>query len=963
VPNRRGVLSLRQAFLKATGGKPTILPRLLALGDIEGEEMNLSLLPGAGDIETTLPPAISTMERELLLARLVERSGHGLGFGDLTAAQATGLAKDLAHLLDQVHTEDIGFDGLDGLVDEKFAYHWQQTTTFLKIITENWPIILADLGKLDPAKRRAESLRQTADQWQQSSPNHPIIIAGSTGSLPQTANLMRVVCRLDKGLVVLPGLDPNLSEDAWEAIDPTHPQFTMKGSLDTMGVSRHEVDEWPLNIAFQDKYTTKKERITALTRALWPAQEIGKWRDANKLDPHKVFNNFSVIPCPGAREEAGVVALMMREALERDGETVALITPDRSLARRVRAELDRWGITVDDSAGTPLAETPIGSYLCLISEVVEENLSPIPLLALLKHPFTTMGKLRKDHLASVRSLEKKALRGPRPAPGFKGLRDILEMKIEKREKENKPTEVYTQLLVFLDQLEGELSPLLDLFKQERLPLTDILTQHINVAQTLATTDQQSGERVLWAGDAGNAAAQFIYDLSEAALGWNNFSPMEYPALFKQMMVGLVVRQTHSTHPRAFIWGTVEARMQQADTVILGGLNEEVWPPKIADDPWMSRPMRKDFGLPAPEVRVGLSAHDFLQSTGADRVFVTRAEKLDSAETVPSRWLMRLEALLATPLPSLNTKWLGYYHELDKPEAITPCSPPRPTPPVVARPTSMYVTDIGTWMQDPYAIYAKKILGLRPLDDLDQQPDPRLKGSIIHDALDGFSKRIAKDYNNKLPPNALDILIDEGKHSFGVELNRPLVWAFWWPQFQRSAKAFILNEQTREGVFERTASEITGSIKLENTASPFTLSAKADRIDTQLSDNSLQIIDYKTGDPPSVDRIKAGYAPQMPLEGVIARNGGFKLGTTVVSSIAFWKIGGSTNPVDQKNPLEKQDINDVMDRAEAGLRTMILEFSKSETPYLSNPRPAYTGYGDYDHLARVKEWQNQEGGND
>src|SRR5207247_10922809 len=133
-------------------------------------------------------------------------------------------------------------------------------------------------------------------------------------------------------------------------------------------------------------------------------------------------------------------------------------------------------------------------------------------------------------------------------------------------------------------------------------------------------------------------------LRTAWLGRRTISGPEWPALLGAMIATEMLRPRFGRHPRLSIWGPLEARLQRADLLVLGGLNEGTWPPSVETGPWLNRPMRTALGLPQPERRIGLSAQDFASALAAGRVLLTRAEREGGAPTVPSRWLARLDAL-------------------------------------------------------------------------------------------------------------------------------------------------------------------------------------------------------------------------------------------------------------------------------------------------------------------------------
>ncbi|MEK9754492.1 MAG: double-strand break repair protein AddB, partial [Rhodospirillaceae bacterium] len=660
LPTRRAARALREAFLRLGAGRAMMLPRMMPLGDMDDDELVIesdAFTGGPGDDVLLQQPAISGLRRQLMLARLImARPDH-----PESPEQAMFLAAELARLLDQVHTERLDFAALADLVPEDFADHWKITLQFLTLLTELWPGILAETGAVDAALRRNMLLEARSRAWTNSPPAIPVIAAGSTGSIPATADLLAVIARLPEGAVVLPGLDREAPEDVWENLAPSHPQYGMAQLIRHLGVARGDVADWPAAPAAP----TASARTRLVNAALAPAGRSG----AAKIDARAVADALAGVTrldCPGPAEEANAIALMMRRALETPGRTAALVTPDRGLARRVAAALRRWNVEIDDSAGQPLAETPPGAFLRLVASAAADRLRPVTLLALLKHPLAGLGRRRAECRQLARAFEIAVLRGPAPAPGIPGLRAALAEAVAEA-KTRMP-----ELPGFIDDLETALAPLAEALSDRR-PLAELVRAQAATAERLAACDSESGADALWHGDAGEQAAGLIEELAEAARAFDAvgaISPGDFATLFEAALAGRVVRPSFGSHPRLFIWGLLEARLQRADLAILGGLNEGTWPPEAAANPWMSRPMMAAFGLPQPERRLGLTAHDFVQGLGAAEVVLTRAERVGGTPTVPSRWLRRIDNLLErlghkdALVPA--EPWLGWAAALDRP---------------------------------------------------------------------------------------------------------------------------------------------------------------------------------------------------------------------------------------------------------------------------------------------------------
>ncbi len=959
LPTRRACRTLADAFLRLSEGRPLLLPRLWPLGDVDEEQL---LADGAfAGMADDLPPAVTPLRRQLMLTQLVLAAGARFGAGGPPSHdQAARLAAALASLLDSVQTERIDFARLAELAGE-FAEHWQVTLDFLRIVTEHWPHALAEMGVMDPAARRNRLLERQAAAWRAAPPAHPVIAAGSTGSIPATAELLDVVARLSNGCVVLPGLDPRETADTDSGLPETHPQSGMRRLLDSLGTTPDAVADWASDAVTRARLpVTPAARARLAAEAMRPAETTGAWRTAD-LSIKGAMADVTRIDCPAPREEAAVIALAMREALEAPGKTCALVTPDRALARRVTAELRRFGVEADDSAGRALADTPPGVFLRLAAVAAAERFAPVPLLALLKHPIAQGGAEAGSLRARVRLLERRLLRGPRPAPGFDGLAAA----VGAAELPDGERQDLGQLVANLAEASASFTAAMD---APTARLADLLRNHLAFAEALAAGPDGDGAARLWAGDAGEAAHGFVSELLDAAGSLPPLSGRHYAGLLQALLRGQTVRPNFDRHPRLFIWGALEARLQRADLMILGGLNEGTWPPEPETDPWMSRQMRARFGLPPAERRVGLSAHDFVQAFCAREVLLTRSTRVEGTPTVPSRWLLRLEAFLRAHDADVDTgagsDLLHWQAALDDSGAPVPSPPPEPRPPVAARPRRLSVTGVERWMRDPYAVYARDILGLRPLEPIDRQPEASDYGNLIHAALERFTESWPDD----LPDDAEAKLLHIGAEVFEPLRAMPGVMAFWWPRFARIAAWFIVHERSHRQTVTALASEAKGEIKMDAPGGPFRLTAKADRIEAR-HDGSIAIVDYKTGRVPTGPDTNAGFSPQLPLEAAIATRGGFgDAAGGAVSALAFWRLSGGDPPgkvhpvKPPKDTAEEAHVTTLAAESLDGLAALVAAFDDPDTPYLCQPRPDKAPpYGDYDHLARLREWSAAEGG--
>jgi len=943
LPTRRAVRALREAFLRLSGeeggaGAPLLLPQLRPIGDLEADEVALGA--GDDDLSLAIPPAVPELRRRLLLTRLV--LGWGDAHGDpLLPGQAAALAGALARLLDAAATEGADFARLNELAPDDLAEHWQTVLRFLEILPNAWPAMLATEGALDPAERRNRLLRRQAMLWRDTPLGEPVIAAGLVGGFPALDELLGAIAGLDHGAVILPGLDRSCGPELWDAIidDPAHPQHLMARLLQSLELPPEDVRDWPPG---SSTLSMRDRRGRLFAEALRPAALTDGWRSL-AVEPPDALDGVTRYDCASPQDEAATIALLLRRTLETPAATAALVTPDRELARRVAAELRRWDIDIDDSAGLPLNRTPPGAFLRLVLDLAESGLAPVPLLAALKHPLAAGGLAPEVFRDLARRLEGE-IRGPRPAPGFAGLRAALGP--DKR-----------LLHGFVDRLETCVDGLAEQLVGENASIAELAMAHVAAAEALAATDMETGIARLWRDTAGEAAARFCHELIDAAADFPAIPARHYPALFEALAAGIVVRPAFGRHPRLAIWGLVEARLQQADLVVLGGLNEGTWPGPAAFDPWMSRQMRQQFGIAVPERAIGIAAHDFAQAIAAPAVALTRAARREGVPTIPSRWLLRLDAVLrATGLdgvlrPEPDIESAAALQDVPERRRSLPSATPRP--PLAARPRRLSVTQIETWIRDPYAIYARHILGLKALQELDADPGRAELGIAVHEALALF----VKQYPRALPADPEAELIEIARHCFDAYLSRPGAWAFWWPRFERIARWFVAEEMLRRGDIVESFSEKNGRLVIPAPAGPFTVTAIADRVDC-LRSGEVAILDYKTGVLPSKTEIENGIAVQLPLEGAIARAGGFDGVTGQPTALEYWRLSGG-EPAGERKPLGADSPADLIDRVLAGVGGLVASFDNPATPYLPVPVQRWAPrYSDYRQLERLEEDEDE-----
>ncbi len=945
LPTRRAARTLNESFSRILGGA-ALLPNTRPLGDLEEEDFF-----DLGADALTLPPAISPLRRVFLLATLVQKWDRKRRGADISFAQAVALSRALANFLDEVETQGCDLADLEKLAPQAFAQHWGEVKAFLAIVRDYWPNVLVDEVKMDPAARRNLALHALAKRLTENPPQGLVVAAGSTGSIPATADLLKAIANLPNGFVVLPGLDKHLDQTSWNDLDAGHPQYGLKQLLQRIGVDRTEIAEF-------DCAPTSAARETLMRETLRPAPTTDAWRMIAERGSDEIadgLEGLSLVEAAQPNEEAAAIALMLRRALEKPGRTAALVTPDRKLARRVAAEMARWNVEIDDSAGRPLANTPPGTFLCLLAEAAAEKFAPVPLLALLKHPLAAGKQAQANFRRRVRQLDRHVLRGPRPDPGLCGIERAIAAALHSARTRDSEFAVkrMAELTYWFKALREILQPLEDAFAKSTADLPELLNAHVVCAEALAAADKEPGDARLWREPAGEAAARLTAEFEEACGDLPAIETRSYPVLFRALTEERAVRPAFGKHPRLAILGPLEARLQSFDLIILGGLNEGTWPVGASTDPWLSRPMRVQLGLESPERRIGLAAHDFATLACSLRVVLTRALKADGSPTVASRWVQRLQQLtnglsFSDKLKS-ETPYATFAAMRDQPTGPPQrMKRPRPCPPVHKRPKGMSVTDIETWLRDPYAIYAKYVLGLKPLEPLDAEIGPLERGRAIHSALERFLREFPSDV-----PDDYTHLIRIADDVFRKANLPNVAKALWMPRFINAARWFVAEEKLRRENIAHSHLEVAGTRAFETPAGEFVLRGRADRIDV-LNDGTAAIIDYKTGQLPSPKQVKQLLSPQLPLEALILADGGFsEIGKLSTSELIYIRFGGGAEPGEIR---PTPDVPDLIARAEANLRTRLADYSNADMPYLPRVMPFRADQpGDYDHLSRVGEW--------
>lgn len=961
VPSTRAARTLSEAFIRHAGdaGETGLLmPRMIAVGDLDLDEKLGAALDPLGAAE--IPPACDPVRRWLALDRLIAEEREAEGLSPLPGRARLSLAQEIARAMDRLLVEEKGAEDLVGeaVMDSVagVADHWKRAIRLFARVNVRWQAELAERGEIDAAQRRNRLFDHAARRWKDRTPPHPIVAAGVTSASPALARLLRVIADLPQGAVVLPDLDLGMDDAAWDELGRagaaadaggtvfgtddalTHPQYHLKLLLNRMGVNRAEVQQWHR----RGVGASQPARSRAISSLFLPPQASRSW--AKIEADHRRLAGVRLLTSPTIEVEAQAIALLVREALEQPEQRIAVVTADRGLARRVAQHLARWNITADDSAGLPLALTPAGRLVGLLAEIAAHGPDPGNLVAAFGHPLVRGqdGEARRAWLTGLRAFDRQ-LRGPALAPGLDPLRKAAE--------KAGVADWWAEAEMLIEPLGNWTAT---------IPLA-------TAVRTLADVAEAFAGMMAWEREDGRALGTMIEDLHSQALALGTvIESADIAGVLRDVMDEVAVRPGYGGHPRVSIYGLLEARMGRADLVICGGLNEGSWPQPPSADPLLAPAILRALGIPGAEFRIGLSAHDLAGALGAPKVVLSRALRNAEGPTLPSRFWLRVEALLGQDLAREHSETAipALLPHLDRARPMAdPYPRPAPDPAPHLRDVTIKVTALDRLLGDPYQFYAQTILDLKTLQPLAADPfsDPALRGTLVHDILDKWHGARAADPALPIVPFAAA--------QFAAARVHPLFRALWQPRLIAALERFEgwIADHAAEG---RTvvASEISGSMMVDGVK----VMGRADRID-RLADGSIAIIDYKTGKVPTKREVEAGYALQLGLLGLIAQAGGFAsegVPASDASGFEYWSFGKKDDgfgkcEVPIKVGRAKTGLlpEDFLPHHEDKLAEAIRRFIRGADHFTARENPDYKGYTDYDQLMRLEEWIVRAGDKD
>lgn len=947
LPTRRAARELQDKLLVHSSKRALLLPRIVPIGDVDEDVLEFNTP------DHRLNDAISSVGRQFTLVGLLDEwlkdnaQNRVAREMQQSPQQVQALAASLGELIDSLETEEISLEKLAEAYAIDLASHQQVMLGLLDVIHKRLPAALHTEGLMGAHQRRSKLIALESQRLKTEPMKGPVIAAGSTGTIPATRELLKTIAGMHNGALVLPGLDQMMDRSSWESVTPQHPQYALKELVTSLGMER-------MQIKLLGPPAT--DRAFVASELMRPSEVADQWRDALLGQKQKIGNGLvgvSLLEARDKNEEASIIALVMRRELETPEGDIALVTPDRDLARRVKAALQRWNIAVDDSAGEPLIRFGAAALLSLVMDAVVADFSAPSLVALFAHPLSSFGWPRERFEEATRNINLILFRNTPLGTGLKGFDKACARAISTRAKIRQHAAVarlseadWSEMELCVQQVIALLSPL----DADRMAS---FTQHFDCILEVA---QNIAGDAFWEGPEAETLSDLVMELRQEGHRFP-YGPLSRATTAIYYQLHTVPHRLPSTHDtRLSILGLLEARLMRPQTIILGGLNEGKWPRQPDAGPWLNRTMRDTFAMPQPERQIGQMAHDFVQAFSAPRVYLTTARRDGMTPAIPSRWLLRLATIMQAV--GLETKiltdapwrlWGGWLDE-PKPAPLVPCEKPLPRPPVTARPKRLSVTRIEKLIRDPYAIYAETVLQLQPLPEVSAKPDVALRGTLYHAALGDFFGR----NSGVLPPTALADLMALGQLHFEPYLDTPEIAGFWWSRFRRIAQWVIENEPVFRGQARNIHAEVTGALEIPLGASTFTLSARADRIDI-FPDGTARIIDFKSGQPPSSKAVEAGFSPQLTLQAAMLEQGAFKgLQKHATKALTYIRISGGV-PAGEVKEISAPPQTTAQKHL-ANLITLLNSYNDVSQPYV--PRFGVQHEEEeteYDHLSRYREW--------
>lgn len=889
VPTRRAVQVMRDAFSEVLEGKPALLPRMIPLADIDTQLLTLLGKRAFAVLAKILPAMPTSLQRYLLMEQVaLYEKRHGT---QVTLNHALKLTEALMALQEACARAGVQVtqEKLRMLYHADMADHWKQSFLFLGILTEHWPEVERERGMTIAACREVLLLHALADALEHEAPDFPVCVIGSTASQPATARLLQVIATMEGGEVILPGLPEAMDAAEWAAIAEGHPLFHLKQFVGEAKVK-----------AFAPFHNS------IWLEALAPAEFIPQWSARAKVDA----TNIRLIPCSQSEEEARVIALLLREGLERPDAHIALVTPDEGLMARVAVHMERYGITLDRLNAGTLASTESGSLWSLLVAAIAAPLRLLQLRELLHHPLLAIDAELLNGLEA----------------GWHGVNRRRAGQLPKHDAGLLSHADYRKLANLVQNISG--------LTHRKLRASEWVEQ---LRALLAPWVEQSGQ-------AHEAVEECLEQLAHAD-GYGPIDIVDFSALLVERFSTKWRDAGLNAHPRIHLLTPVEARLQSFDRVILANMQDAQWPGIRAPNPWLNAAAEAALGLPSELEHISLMAHDVLMLASRGEIFLTYSLQDAGAPTRRSRFLERFVTLMATH--GVNEEQLIAHEYLDWARALytsdkfEPEAQAMPRPLITQRPRRIKVTDLDKLFTDPFSIYVRYVLGLKKLDEIDADPAASDFGQLAHKAVEALSTH----WTSHARPASEAELVHIANHALRDFSERPNIDLFWRTRLMGGLRYVngLEVERRRVPMVVKCEEPVEGSLVLDR-GETMTLYGRIDRLET--SAKGATIIDYKTGDIPSGKAILEGKALQLMGYAMLIR------AQQSVDSIEYWQLP-KLGDVGERLSVETDGL---IEQLEEKLKNALLEMLNEATPFLAHPYDPDPRFGnDYDGINRYDEW--------
>ena len=897
LPTRRACHAMRQAFMPLLMGETSLLPRMVALADLESE-WPLLVPDRFWHAMEAIPSAMPASQQRYVLAKAVRMFEEKRRASPVALDDALALADELMALQDDCARAGVALapETLRPLLYADMATHWEQSLQFLGIVSARWADIEAEMGLTIAANREVRILQALSDLWQQQPPNFPVFVIGSTGSHEATARLMQVVATMASGYVMLPGIDGTMEEGEWQAITLGHPLFHVKNFCDR------------LSLSLPDTTPLASGKRSLWLDALANADAIPSWQQISL----PAYDHIRLISCAHAEEEARVISLLLRETLEMPEKRVALITPDESLMARVAAHMQRYGVTVDRLSAGTLASTEAGSLWLALAEAMDDPSRMLLLRHLLHHPLLN---LDDDFMQSIE-------------PHWYGV---------------------------MTHRPGQLPRLPDALRQhpQAALLQNTLREMADYTRSQRSVSEwiDACEHLLrqWGADSGSGQ-EALEEALETLRMADMFGPIasdEFLALLREVLREKWRDVALNAHPNLLMLTPAEARLQQFDRVILANMQECQWPGEYVPNAWLNMAAKAALGLPSPAERTSLMAHDMLMLASSGEVFLTYPRRHGGSPTTRSRFIERLVTLLATHGVEESTinaaQYVLWANALDTAYKFTPEPAIYPKPAANQRPHRFSVSSIDWLLTDPFAFYAEYVLKLKPINAIDAELEARDFGSLCHRAIEMLTKHW-NSQNRIADKNELRAIADHALRDFS---DRPQVALFWRTRLLRALEFVNQQEPLRrtQALQVDCEKEVEAALMLADDQ-PITLYGRIDRLEQAAS--AYSIVDYKAGTAPTAKNMIEGKDVQLLAYAMMLEARGDH-----VDEMGYWKLPHGPHAGDIRTVMmDALKAAGLTDQLRELLRTALAE----TTPFLARPNASNDRFdNDYDGISRYDEW--------